>query len=140
MGLYGTNFKPQRGAYRLEQKAKARERKATEDKIMREAKARDRNVCRFPKCKWNELRVECAHLEHRGMGGNPALDRTQRHKLITLCIRHHDIFDTGDIDIAPVTSRGTDGPVAFYEREPETGNMAHVYTERINLISEQRGA
>jgi hypothetical protein len=132
--------KPLRGEYRLEQKRLARERKAIEERIMAEAKRRDGGKCRFPRCKYKDLRVETAHLEHRGMGGNPALDRTQRHKLIALCLRHHQAFDSlRTIDIEPITERGTDGPVAFHEVHPETGRMEHVFTERRHGVSETRG-
>lgn len=40
-------------------------------------------------------RLEYAHLEHRGMGGNPTGDRTQPEKLITLCFICHGLFDAG---------------------------------------------
>lgn len=134
--------KPVPGEYDLERKRVKRERKAIEDGITAEAKRRDKNTCRWPNCKFTGLRIETAHLEHRGMGGNPSLDRTERHKLIALCLRHHAMFDrktTTDINIEPVTDRGTDGPCAFYETHPETGVMTHVFTEPITFVSETRG-
>ncbi len=77
------------------------------------------------------------------MGGNPLGDKTQRHKLIALCIRHHDQFDgrtLPDIDIVPVNSaKGTDGPCEYYQRS-ESGRMEHVATERVIGISTERGA
>lgn len=134
--------KPLSGEYRLEQKRRVKERKAEEDRIMAEAKRRDHGRCRFPRCEWKELHVETAHLEHRGMGGNPDLDRTQRHKLIALCVRHHFMFDKqASIEIEPVDpERGTDGPIAYWQRNPETGEMVHFYTEPLNYFSETRGA
>lgn len=134
--------RPPRGEYRLKQRGKKRSRKLAEDKAMADAKRRDGNKCRWPRCHYKDLAVECAHLEHRKMGGNPAGDKTQRHKLIALCVRHHDQFDgrtVPDIDITPVNSaQGTDGPCVYYQRG-ESGRMEHVATEKWIGISETRG-
>jgi hypothetical protein len=123
--------KPAKGTHWLEGRKRRADRKAAEDAVMREAKQRDGYTCRWPKCEYmpKKPRIECAHLEHRGMGGNPSGDRTQRHKLITLCVVHHGMLDGPNYEIEPVTSAGTDGPVAFYRRHQETGVMEHVYTE-----------
>lgn len=99
---------------------------------MREARVRDGNVCRWPRCEFmrHKPTVDVCHLTHRGMGGNPAGDRTQRHLLVTLCRPHHGMFDdTCEIDIEPMDSaRGADGPLCFYKRS-ESGRMEHVFTE-----------
>jgi hypothetical protein len=133
--------KPLRGEYRLECTGKKRSRKLAEDKTMAQAKRRDGNKCRWPRCVYKELVIECAHLDHRKMGGNPAGDKTQRHKLIALCVRHHDQFDgraLPDIAIEPVNAKdGTDGPCAYYVRG-ESGRMEHVATEKYIGVSEAR--
>jgi hypothetical protein len=141
MTLLGTApHKPLKGEYRLQQRQTARDRKRAEEKVMDEARRRDHGKCRWPSCKFKDLRVEVAHLEHRGSGGNPSLDRTQRHKLIALCLRHHQLIDLKVNGLEPIDgARGTDGPMAFYETHPETGVLTHVYTEPINFISETRG-
>jgi len=131
--------KPLKGEYRLEQKKNARHRKAIEEKVMAEAKRRDRGLCRWTGCEFKDLRVEAAHLEHRGMGGNPALDRTERHKLIALCVRHHQLFDHTKIDVVPIEPRGADGPCEFYTRM-DTGGWALVGRERSIHVPETRGA
>jgi hypothetical protein len=135
--------KPLRGAYKLERAAKRSARVAAEQKVMQAAKRRDGGKCRWPRCEFKALAVEPAHMDHRGMGGNPSGDKTQRHKIIALCVRHHDQFDgraVPDIDIVPVyAEQGTDGPCAFYQRS-EWGRMEHVATERFIGISETRRA
>lgn len=142
-GLYGTNFKEPRGTYRLQQTAKKRSRKLSEEKVMAEAKRRDGGKCRWPRCEFKALLIETAHLEHRKMGGNPSGEATQRHKLIALCIRHHDQFDgrtLPEVDVVPVSAeQGTDGPCAFYVRD-ESGRWQHVATEKLIGISEMRRA
>lgn len=135
--------KPARGEYRLKQLADRRAHKAAEDKVMAEAKRRDGNKCRWPGCAFKGLHVDCAHLEHRKMGGNKAGDKTKRHKLIALCIRHHDQFDgrtLPEIDVVPTNpQQGTDGLCGFYVRN-ESGQWEHVATEKAIGISETRGA
>ncbi len=136
----GALAKPLKGDYRLEQRKAQRQRKATEADIMAEAKKRDHGKCRFPRCTFTDLRVESAHLVHRGMGGNPALDRTERRKLIALCLRHHQMLDRLRwIRIEPVDADlGTDGCCAFYEINPTNGVLEHIATEKLIGVSEPR--
>lgn len=133
--------KPARGSHWLEGRKRRADQKAAEESLMRAARLRDGDKCRWPSCEFapKKPRREVAHLTHRGIGGNPALDRTQRDKLITLCFIHHGLFDAAELDIEPMTSRGTDGAVCFYRRHRETGQMQHVFTEPITYISETRG-
>lgn len=135
--------KPARGEYRLKQLADRRAHKAAEDKVMAEAKRRDHNKCRWPGCEHKGLLIEAAHLaQHRGMGG-ATLDRTQRHKLIALCVRHHDQLDgrtIPSIAIDPLDAeKGTDGLCSYYV-QIESGEWKHVATEKYRGISEARGA
>lgn len=134
--------RPPKGEYRLKQKADKRKLKAEEDAVMAEAVKRDHGKCRWPRCRFKVLKVSAAHLEHRGMGGNPSLDRTERHKLIAMCVRHHDQFDGRTlpfIDVQPTTDQGTDGLCAFYV-QLASGEWQHVATEKAIGISETRGA
>lgn len=140
--MHHTYPKPERGTARLERLGKKRSRKLAEERAMSAARRRDGHRCRWPRCEFTGLTLAVAHLEHRGMGGNPAGDKTERHKLILLCVRHHDRFDgraAPDVDIVPVDSRaGTDGPCVFYVRG-ESGRLEHVATERWIGVSVSRG-
>lgn len=104
--------KPLRGAYAAERKAKQRQHKDAERSIMSAVKAEDGHRCRYPRC--TEGPIECAHMRHRGMGGNRALDRTVPDGLISLCRRHHALLDRGDLEIIPLTNRQWRGPCAYY--------------------------
>lgn len=78
---------------------------------MTQAKVRDGYRCRA--C--GAQGVEGAHLRdgHRGMGGNPAGDRTTREKIITLCPTHHEAYDRFWMDIVFANTNLADGPVWF---------------------------
>lgn len=55
--------------------------------------ARDKR-CVWPGCLWRITEInplQCAHLDHRGMGGAP--DRNTPDNAVTLCRIHHDVFD-----------------------------------------------
>lgn len=129
------------GTVWLDRRSRRAARKAAEDKTMREAKKRDGNICRVPGCEFmsKKPRIECAHLDHRGMGGNPAGDRTQVDKLIALCFIHHAQFDKQmTLDIQPITKAGTSGPCAWFAPNPETGVMENFVTEKSVGVSEVR--
>lgn len=98
-------------------------RKAVKMSIQKELRARDGIGCRWPGCEfWRRgYRVHNAHLEHRGIGGDPKAIRSERHKQIRLCYPHHQgVFslDSGDLRIIPLTDKGTDGPCQFEYRDP----------------------
>ncbi len=129
--------KPLAGTGKLERDARKATHKAHEQREMQAAKKRDK-VCRFPRCPFTKhLVLDPAHLRHRGMGGNPKGDRTTRDSVITLCRRHHDQFDRGDLEIEVLTPRGTDGPCMFSLRG-ESGRMEHIASERLIGITEPR--
>lgn len=59
----------------------------------RAVEARDQS-CRWPGCPFliNSINpLECAHLKHRGMGGDE--DANEPENGVLLCKLHHDIFD-----------------------------------------------
>lgn len=107
--------KPKKGSALLASRARRAGRVAAEQKVMQEAKRRDGHQCRVPACEYRpkRLRIEAAHLVHRGMGGDPRGTRTTRAGLISLCVIHHAEFDAGQLTILPLTERGTDGPCSF---------------------------
>lgn len=105
--------------------ARRNKRKAAKMTIQKELRARDGIGCRWPGCEfWRKgYRVEAAHLDASGMGGDPSLIRTQRQKLIRICYPHHQgvcSLHSGDLRIVPVfEARGTDGPCSFERRDPK---------------------
>ncbi len=107
--------KPLKGEYLLERKAQRAKRVADEQKVMQDAKKRDGGKCRIPNCEYakRDLPIDVCHFFHRGMGGNPAGDRTTREQLISMCRIHHSLFDRGDLDVSPMTSAQADGPCAY---------------------------
>lgn len=99
-------------------------RKNAKMTVQRELRVRDGVGCRWPGCEfWQRgYRVENAHLEDSGMGGDPALIRTQRQKMIRLCIQHHQgrvSIHSKDLRVVPLTDKGTDGPCEFQVRNPK---------------------
>lgn len=79
---------------------------------------RDR-VCRFPLCGCKKLglRLEVAHADHKGMGGNPEGDRSTPDRMILLCThRHQDgavSLHKGTLWAKPLTAEGYNGPVRW---------------------------
>lgn len=94
------------------------EAKATEATNKRAAKKRDGYKCRFPLCGCAKLklRIESSHDLHKGMGGNPAGDRSETAGLITLCLHRHQhgaiSRHAGTLRARHLSpERGNDGPV-----------------------------
>ncbi len=122
--------KPIRGEFLAERKAKRQERVNAEKATMREARKRDGNVCRFPMCRHKSMPVDVAHMIHRGIGGNPAGDRTQTELLWTACRIHHGQYDAGLIDVQPQDSiLGANGPMDFFART-ESGTFEIFASEK----------
>lgn len=100
-----------------------RARRAGRRKVERDAKLRVRKedrYCRFPACGCKRLGLAyaVAHLQHKGMGGNPAGDRNDPRNLILLCcFRHRErpvSVDMGAIRITPLLEQlGARGPCVF---------------------------
>jgi hypothetical protein len=107
---------------------------------------RDR-VCRWPGCDCREMQhggfwnaLEVAHLEHKGMGGDPQQLRTQVQKMILLCRWAHQGpfgLDAGRRDIRPLTDQGTDGECECFKREP--GESGRWYSCGITSPPESEG-
>lgn len=99
-------------------------RKNAIQSVKTELRVRDGIGCRWPGCEfWRQgYRVEGVHLEDMGMGGDKKLERSQRHKMIRLCIRHHQgpfSIHSKDLRVVPLTDKGTDGPCEFQVRNPK---------------------
>lgn len=107
-----------KGSFRLDRAKRRMARDRQERDAKAEARQRDRG-CRFPACGCRSMgfALHVAHLEDKGMGGNPRGDRSTRDKLITLCAGRHLAnrisLHGGTLRIEPLTARGTDGPCKF---------------------------
>lgn len=140
-----TFFKEPRGTARRER----RERQLAADRHLdankSKAKARDLRFahgCRYALCPCHKSRykpvLESAHIDDRSTGGSDEAEN-----LVTLCDERHrgkPSLHSKDFRVDKLTDKGADGPLAFYLRNPETGEMEHVYSERSVGISETRGA
>jgi hypothetical protein len=109
-----------RQALKIRRVLKKRKTDAVENSHKDEVRKRDR-YCRFPLCGCDTFKLSrhVAHLRHKGMGGNPAGDRSGASHMILLCsARHKDnqvSVDQGTLRIVPlVRKKGTAGPCAFY--------------------------
>lgn len=123
--------KPLRGEFLAERRQRSKDKSAAEQKIMRQAKRRD-GGCRYPHCDCHKLKMPIAacHETHRGMGGNPKLDRTTVEQLISLCGRRHDEWDRGLIAIVPQDRAiGFNGPADWY-RVDQRGRLEQFASEK----------
>lgn len=114
--------KPAKGSYRLELIERKRRRRKMEDEQKQQVRNRDGYRCRYPGCTFQNqgFRFEVAHLDDKGMGGDPSLIRTERRKMIGLCHLHHQgtvavtySLHGKTLRIEPETDRGTDGLCKF---------------------------
>jgi hypothetical protein len=115
-GLKFAKGKPPTQAHR----STARKQKTAETAHMRTVRHRDRD-CRWPECPCHRRlnpTLEVAHLTHRGMGGNPAGDRSEPHRMILLDRETHQALDAGTLKITPQTRKGTAGPCAYFVKGP----------------------
>ena len=123
--------KPTASARQAAQRKRQRARRAREQRAKRRVRVRDRNRCRFPLCRASGPALQVAHLVHKGMGGNPAGDRSGEGGLILLCALHHQFgaisLHRGTLRVRPLTAKGTNGPVAW-ECRPVSGYMS-IYEE-----------
>lgn len=96
-----------------------RQERATKEDSEKDKVRKADSYCRFPSCGCRKFRLalHVAHLEHKGMGGNPAGDRSEQALMILLCsARHREniiALDRGTLRIRPLTAAGTRGPCAF---------------------------
>jgi hypothetical protein len=97
---------------------KRREVTVAEQKEMRKVRLRDK-YCRVPLCGCKKfgLLLHVSHQKHRGMGGNPAGDRTVPELMVLVCsARHREnriAMDRGTLAWRPLTDQGANGPIAW---------------------------
>jgi hypothetical protein len=107
-----------RGSLKVKRTLERAPRKAKEEKAKTDVRKAD-GYCRFPLCgcKKYQLAKHVAHLEHKGAGGNPAGERSEPKKMITLCAARHRensiSLDRKTVRIEPLTAQGTRGPCRF---------------------------
>jgi hypothetical protein len=103
------------------------------------AKKDDGGRCRWPHCDCRKIKqpMDGAHLDAKGMGGNPKGDRHDPRNIITLCREVHRTgrksLHSGDRRITPLTEDGTRGPCLF-EMTDEHGRWFVVAEEREPFI------
>lgn len=142
--MHQTFTKPAKGSALLERRGRKAERNSHEKAEKRAVMLRDGHQCRWPACEFRSLkvRIEAAHvMGHKGWGGNPANDRSERHMMLALCFLHHQgavSLHSGDLRVESMTERHTDGPMAFY-RKAESGKWVCVAVESAIGVSEVRG-
>jgi len=103
--------------------AKARAKRARGLKAREHANkqlVRDRDeYCRFPlcRCRFRGDPLHVSHQRHKGMGGNPAGDRSVPWLMILLCAwRHREApvsIDRGTLRWRAMSLKGASGPVAW---------------------------
>jgi len=110
-------FKEKRSG-KLARALRKRDIDAAENKSKSEVRTRDR-WCRFPACGCGLYRLakHVSHSKHKGMGGNPTGDRSDRKLMMLLCsARHREntvSVDQGTVRWTPLTKDGADGPVKW---------------------------
>lgn len=114
--------KPAKGSYRAEKLAKRAAVVAAQDRAKLAAKVREGYRCRVPGCTWNlqKWRLESAHLNDAGMGGNPDGSRgSERRHYAAICFQHHQgarSIHSGDLRMVPLDPVALgDGLVRFEE-------------------------
>lgn len=122
--------KPSPTARRIAQRRKRLDAVNAENAKKREAKRRDKHRCRFPLCGCRalRLRIEASHDRHKGMGGNPAGDRSEAAGLVTLCLHRHQhgriSIHKGTLRPHFLTSDQFNGPIAWEIDLAELGAKA----------------
>ena len=109
----------------MERKDRRKAIDAFEDAEKRKVRLRD-VICRWPDCedcRRYKTRLEVAHLEAKGMGGDKSSLRSVASKMILCCFLVHQgprSLHSGDRRITPLTEHGTNGPCSF-EMATEAG-------------------
>ena len=126
-----TNFKPPRQSEKIRRRQKRVTRDAGEKQNKDVVRSRDnkhRGGCSMPLCGCRKFRLakHVAHLEHKGMGGNPKEDRSLPELMIQVCSarhREHRIaIDRGTLQCRPRTTAGTNGPVEWWVSYEDLAN------------------
>lgn len=110
--------KPAKGTALRERRKRRRKTKTKETDAKRDVRLRDR-YCRFPLCgcKRAGYALHVSHKVHKGMGGNPAGDRSTADSMVYICApRHREhvlSIDRGTLRWVALTPMGAEGPIAW---------------------------
>lgn len=114
-------FKPERVSKKVTRFIQRSERKLAEDKNKGKVRKRDK-YCRFPLCGCKKFRLalHVSHKVHKGIGGNPAGDRSVPELMVYVCAARHRenpvSIDRGSLRWEPLTEEGANGPIAWHVR------------------------
>lgn len=138
---FHTNPKPSRTARKKAQLETRATRRLKEDKAKRAVRTRD-PICRFPLCGCRRLKLplQVSHDVHKGMGGNPAGDRSITPTMVRLCDHRHQFGivsrHAGTLRAVPLSDTGYDGPVAW---EVDTETLLRHAVVPASALVETRG-
>ena len=125
------------GKFKRERHERATSAATAEKNAKMQAKARDQHKCRWPHTCHKADRLESAHLVDKSLGGS-----NEPSNLITVCLSVHqgpNSLHSKTRLIEPLDAQlGANGPCAFYEANPETGELVHVATEKAVGVMETR--
>lgn len=113
-----TNFKPAKGTAKADRRARTRLARKRERDGKAAVRKRD-GACRFPLCGCYKHRyaLHVSHQKHKGMGGNPAGDRSVAELMIRVCIKRHResvySIDRGGISWEALSADGANGPIRW---------------------------
>lgn len=114
---FHTNFKHPRSS-KVDRFYKRMDLKREEDRQKAEVRKRDKR-CRFPLCGCGKMKIQAhvSHQRHKGMGGNPAGERSDPALMIYVCAcRHREnavSIDRGTLRWTPLSASGANGPVVW---------------------------
>lgn len=132
--VHGDLAKPAPGTATREHRARARKLRALESLHKVEAKVRDFHRCQFPGCTvQGRGRVESAHLEGKGMGGDHGLRSGSAADFVTTCYEHHQgvrSLHSEHVDVRPASDQGANGPLVWYTRQALTDAFTPIGTSR----------
>jgi hypothetical protein len=112
--------KPSRTARKKRENKQQSEREQLEAQAKVHVRIRDK-TCRFPRCGCQRrafrLRLEVAHIEHKGAGGNPDGTRSTEGGMVLLCSHRHQhgavSLHKGTLKVHFLSRRMFNGPVAW---------------------------
>lgn len=116
--------RPARGSAKLARMKKKRMADDRESRNKTKVRKRDGH-CRWPHATDEERelcrreRSECAHLTHKGAGGDVLTIRSKPNLMINVCKPVHQgpgSLHAGDRKVSFLTAEKADGPLVFYER------------------------
>lgn len=129
------NWKPSRTARKAAERQTKKDRKAHEEREKKKVRARDKG-CRFPLCGCKKLgrRLEVSHYIHKGMGGNPAGDRSLEPLMVQLCVDRHQFSAVSmhrgtlrPVFLSPFD--GFNGPIAWEVDVSALGDTTEKFVE-----------